>query len=363
MSRASDLAKKLLAGLLSVSIVFSGPLHAALTDIADYPITQPATASLNPNLLLILDDSGSMARQFSPDYVSPHVESAVRTRNCFDSYDTNNDITTTLEHCGPGDPPAMAPEFNAQYYNPEIRYLPAVNYDGSQRANMTCANTGGTLQNPGDDPNDPNAPCVGGGGWTAVPTDNVSAPGREPGAQGPHHGPGRSRAATGTPASSPVIYDLQRPAELAGPSLVQDSGRHEFQRSQPLPYEQRVHLSELRVRLRQGSPRGTSSTGSARPTTTGSSRPSIARTRALTNCVASDGPTVVGGVSYSVPAPVRFCADATLTDCQRQAFQHAPVPEVRGPHRSRPAALRPLRACARITVADPQPDSAQGQRG
>ena len=125
MSRLSTLGKRVLAYAVSASMAYTGPLQAALTDIADYPITQPASTSLNPNLLLILDDSGSMARQFSPDYVS------LSAQNCFDSYDTNNDLTSSPQTCGPGDPPAMSPEFNTQYYNPEVRYLPAVDYNGA----------------------------------------------------------------------------------------------------------------------------------------------------------------------------------------------------------------------------------------
>src|SRR3990172_7963684 len=117
MSRLSTLGKRVLAYAVSASMAYTGPLQAALTDIADYPITQPASTSMNPNLLLILDDSGSMGRQFSPDYVSPDND------NCFDSYDTNNDLTANPDGCRPGDPPAMSPDFNAQYYNPEVRYL------------------------------------------------------------------------------------------------------------------------------------------------------------------------------------------------------------------------------------------------
>ena len=101
-----------------------------------------------------------MGRQFTPDYVSTYLtpSGTVVTRNCFDSLDSGAVLNETPEECWAGDPPAMSPDFNVQYYNPEIRYFPAVDYDGTPRVSMTCQNTGGLMVG---------TTCLG--GWTAVP--------------------------------------------------------------------------------------------------------------------------------------------------------------------------------------------------
>ncbi|HUN69276.1 MAG TPA: hypothetical protein VMU46_10790, partial [Burkholderiales bacterium] len=151
-NKPTPIANRLLAYAISVSIALPFPVRAAPTDISDGPVTQPATTSMHPNVLLILDDSGSMARQFTPDYVSSNSNTGTM-KQCFDSADTSNNITTSPDECWPGDPPAMSPDFNVQYYNPEIRYFPGIDYTGVQRNDMTAANTSN---------------------WTATPTDAIS---------------------------------------------------------------------------------------------------------------------------------------------------------------------------------------------
>src|SRR3954466_5407206 len=44
------------------------PIPSFATDISSGPLAAPAT-SVKPNILLILDDSGSMKRGYTPDYV------------------------------------------------------------------------------------------------------------------------------------------------------------------------------------------------------------------------------------------------------------------------------------------------------
>ncbi|MEW5862288.1 MAG: PilC/PilY family type IV pilus protein [Pseudomonadota bacterium] len=150
--------RQALACVLSVAIVFPGPLAAALTDIYNEPLAQPA-ASVKPNIMLILDDSGSMEQQYTPDYLGRRFGGS--NRLCFDSGDDFDGagigtITGGLDNCEAADVPLMTPEINTQYYNPEIRYFPAVNFDGTSMPSMTATNTGN---------------------WTAVPTDGVSPAG------------------------------------------------------------------------------------------------------------------------------------------------------------------------------------------
>ena len=325
MSRLSTLGKRVLAYAVSASMAYTGPLQAALTDIADYPITQPASTSLNTNLLLILDDSGSMARQFSPDYVS------LSAQNCFDSYDTNNDLTSSPQTCGPGDPPAMSPEFNTQYYNPEVRYLPAVDYNGAQRTNMTAANTSN---------------------WTAVPTDNVSSAAKDEARKDLHSG------SNWDSGNSPVIenYDLVNqwpdrvwcalPTDSASDPAVcktnsaytypnfffgygRDGSNNEKYKF-GAPYYYRILPTEFCTDAR------------------------------MDDCVVSTEATVVGGKSYSVPASVRFCPDDPLGPCHSKR-------SVSSPDRRYPRFLGNVtangsgatKAEGSITIAT-QPDSAQG---
>jgi len=170
-----QLSRRILAVAFSASLALPGALYAQATDIADGPLAQPAS-SVKPNMLLILDDSGSMARQFTPDYVSSN-SNAGTVANCFDSKDISGDIVETPQDCFAGDPPSMSPDFNTQYYNPEIRYFPAVNHDGTSKGDMTAGATSN---------------------WTVVPTDNVSSASADDARKSPHGGSLTSNTASGT---------------------------------------------------------------------------------------------------------------------------------------------------------------------
>ncbi len=126
---------------------------AANTDIANEPLSQ-AASGVRPNVMFILDDSGSMAWDYSPDYINDSQGSGSTpstTAACFDSGDDDSGaITGRPDACEVGDPPYMSPDFNKQYYNPNIYYRPGANSDGTDKTNMNSANTSA---------------------WTAVPTD------------------------------------------------------------------------------------------------------------------------------------------------------------------------------------------------
>lgn len=160
MKTRTALRCKQLSLVLAGAFALAGTAGAANTDIANEPLSQAATG-VRPNVMFILDDSGSMDWDFSPDQVNddqPSGATPSRTAACFDSGDTgsgddfnnsgSNDfddgsglITGRPDHCIPGDPPFMSPDFNKQYYNPAIWYRPGVNSDGSERVNMNAANT------------------------------------------------------------------------------------------------------------------------------------------------------------------------------------------------------------------------------
>lgn len=100
--------------------------------------------------MFIMDNSGSMGQDYTPDYMSNYDVSVASSqnpwtidnkwhdssvvsgeRNCKDS----NDAPFATGHalCNVGDVPYMTSVMNSQYYNPAIRYLPAVNADGSSK--------------------------------------------------------------------------------------------------------------------------------------------------------------------------------------------------------------------------------------
>jgi type IV pilus assembly protein PilY1 len=319
-SPAKSPAKRLLAYALCASLACPLPVRAFnenLTDIANSPVTQPASTSMQPNILLILDDSGSMARQFMPDYISTTSSGTFIHKNCFDSLDagtTNgagsaNLINNTLDECWAGDPPAMSPDFNSQYYNPEFRYRPAVDYTGIERISMTAANTAN---------------------WTAVPTDNVSAAtnnfARKDLTSGESVG---SSAGNWGASTSPVINTMNLTTQWPDRVWCTDTGdlasdtarcatnsaytypnaafgygldaagkrKYKF----GAPYYYRIVPTEFCTDAYMNN---------CKPlcAVTGGVPPAC-----ITSSVAPGN--VIAGTSYAVPAPVRFCTDSTLATC------------------------------------------------
>jgi type IV pilus assembly protein PilY1 len=137
-----------LAGIaLSVAgaLGFASPVESGTLTLATEPLGT-ATSSIKPNVMFILDDSGSMFREYMPDYVAAPSAFIPGTAACFDTGDTGDgetsgSITGTINQCVPGDPPYMSPDFNTIYYNPAIYYRPGVNHDGTQMPVQDALNT------------------------------------------------------------------------------------------------------------------------------------------------------------------------------------------------------------------------------
>lgn len=125
-------------------------------DLATIPLANSPTIKIQPNLLFVLDDSGSMTYEYTPDYMSALIVApGTDDKQCKDSGDdgtagtsgTLGDVypgavvpgTTTrvLDMCTVGDVPYMNSDMNNQYYNPAIRYEPARNGDGTSRPSQT----------------------------------------------------------------------------------------------------------------------------------------------------------------------------------------------------------------------------------
>jgi len=114
----NNLAKQMTACLLAAGMA-AQPAYAAVTDISNVPLGAAAGSGFLPNLLFILDDSGSMASDYNPDYVN----------------DSNACMTTSggSTACQRGDPPfeaGGAKGFNGVGYDPNFTYLPGLSPNG-----------------------------------------------------------------------------------------------------------------------------------------------------------------------------------------------------------------------------------------
>ena len=294
-SRLPGLPGALLA--LGLSLCASLPAFGAATDIASGPLAQPAT-SVKPNMLMILDDSGSMVRMFTPDYASSNGNAGT-VRNCMDSRDITDPPSANPQDCYAGDPPSMAPEFNTQYYNPEIRYFPAVNFDGTSKGEMNASATTN---------------------WTAVPTDNVSTSADNTARRRLHTGNLTSTTANGTDwesgQSQGTVSTFNLTAEYPDRVWCNSTGATATDTTNCKTNNSYTYPGATFGYGRDGTGNRKYKLGAPyyyRITPT-----EFCSDIALTNCIAATVATVSGGVTYDKPAPVRFCDSTAHTNCQRK---------------------------------------------
>lgn len=134
--------------LLAASLAFSANAEVKVSQV---PLAKAASQPVAPNLLFILDDSGSMDFDYTPDFVN-------------DSLCRRSNSTQQFTNCDVGHPPFMSAGFNKQYYDPRIRYAPGVRADGASYSEMNSVNTNAwtkVLTN-GYDENSSTADLVGG---------------------------------------------------------------------------------------------------------------------------------------------------------------------------------------------------------
>lgn len=94
--------------LLAISLaLFTVIGNAGHVEIAETPLVNSGTSDVLPNIMFVLDNSGSMEWDYTPDWASTS--------------------TRWLERNG---------TYNTQYYNPSISYLPAVKFDGVSMGNQ-----------------------------------------------------------------------------------------------------------------------------------------------------------------------------------------------------------------------------------
>jgi type IV pilus assembly protein PilY1 len=104
MKRTQTLIKSLLT--LSLFAIINLPIAAYSANLllANKPLVDSSTSDVSPNLMYILDNSGSMGQDYTPDWAGENLGNPILDRN---------------------------PAYNTQSYNPTIRYTPAVTYTGT----------------------------------------------------------------------------------------------------------------------------------------------------------------------------------------------------------------------------------------
>jgi type IV pilus assembly protein PilY1 len=124
---------------------------AQTLDIAQTPLASASNLSVLPNLLFILDDSGSMMFDALPDHTE-RVQGGAERRYWHENYNckpkgvpTQSSNKQELDgrlpnHCERTDPPFGAAEYNGMYYNPQFTYRPPLNPDGTSYPSQTSWN-------------------------------------------------------------------------------------------------------------------------------------------------------------------------------------------------------------------------------
>ncbi|MFT4241066.1 MAG: PilC/PilY family type IV pilus protein [Acidovorax sp.] len=132
-SRAWPSSRGWRAPLCALILAMGAPAFSALTDLATAPLETSTSTLVKPNIMYILDDSGSMARDNLPDWVcgTASLPSITNTSTSYTSgcvYNAN--VTPWL---------ARNSKFNGIYYDPSVTYTPPVNYAGTSYTSYNTA--------------------------------------------------------------------------------------------------------------------------------------------------------------------------------------------------------------------------------
>lgn len=146
--------------LISLSACLAILSHAQVTPIAEAPLNTGGVSIVRPNVVLLLDDSGSMQFQYTPDYLAYGDIASLCDSAAITSSGTTptNRLASVAGACpvfsysfirngmnnwdvlAPS-PPAYSPDVNQQYYNPEVSYSPPVKADLTTYPSMDGTST------------------------------------------------------------------------------------------------------------------------------------------------------------------------------------------------------------------------------
>ncbi|HJV52622.1 MAG TPA: hypothetical protein VJ652_14240, partial [Noviherbaspirillum sp.] len=115
-------ARTLFCVALSAGIALPLPALPASVSLATTPLATATNTTVLPNLMFIIDSSGSMNWNYLPDWVDDKL--CKSTSGTYDAACSNQ-------------PPFQSPDFNGIYYNPDINYVPAMNADGTSKPSQT----------------------------------------------------------------------------------------------------------------------------------------------------------------------------------------------------------------------------------
>ncbi|MDH3437599.1 MAG: PilC/PilY family type IV pilus protein, partial [Betaproteobacteria bacterium] len=121
-------SRYLKTALLAAILALPVPAGASQADLASAPLGTAPSVTVLPNLMFVLDDSGSMGRDYMPD----EANDSNTTKSCGSS--SCNVVGGTN---APGRPPYYAAQFNTIYYNPQLTYTPGVDALGVSLGNAT----------------------------------------------------------------------------------------------------------------------------------------------------------------------------------------------------------------------------------
>lgn len=119
---SSNTMKKLMKTLsFALGIALSNMAYAAdHVKIANTPLVNSGTSDVLPNIMFVLDNSGSMSFAQTPDWANPFD-------NTSQPVDSNASFIWSLRNS----------TYNTQHYNPSISYTPAVKFDGVSMGNQS----------------------------------------------------------------------------------------------------------------------------------------------------------------------------------------------------------------------------------
>ncbi len=132
--------QRVIARTLALAIGFASMPFSYAADIPTTPLQ--ANVSTDPNVMMILDDSGSMQFEIMPDDYTPDGTYYVfpRANGVYGGTDYDNNVAT-VDTTKAFAKLTRSPQVNTIYYNPGITYTPWAKQDGSlyDPASITCA--------------------------------------------------------------------------------------------------------------------------------------------------------------------------------------------------------------------------------
>ena len=121
---------------LSVSFFIANDARAALVSPAQAPLDTSAGLAAKPNIMFMLDESGSMAWDFLGDGVGFNSDCKNYAYSTFSAKCTAYD-SSNLGNSAYAEPPFRLYTYNLIAYNPNIRYIPGVDYLGATLGNQS----------------------------------------------------------------------------------------------------------------------------------------------------------------------------------------------------------------------------------